>query len=111
MNHREFVECMAVLEVATGKALKKNQAKIWFECLSDLTIKQLQQGIVGYLRNGDDWPSIAKLRRFALPGNAVDPETRADRAWIVVGKSIRTVGGYRTQSVAGECLPTSRPTK
>ena len=68
MNRSDFYKAMAVLEAGTGKGLKESQVDVWFECLSDLTVEQLQRGIVEYLRNGDDWPSIAKLHAMGLSG-------------------------------------------
>ena len=84
MNRSDFAASIHVLEKAMGKKLDPDALEIWYRCFNDLTAEQLQSGIVAYLRDGDDWPSIAKLRRFAGVSSAVDGETRAEKAWVTV---------------------------
>jgi hypothetical protein len=65
MTKNEFAAALAVLEAGIGKSLIGEQVKVWFDCLSDLPIEALQTGIKLYLCQGDDWPSIAKIRKLA----------------------------------------------
>jgi len=94
MNRPEFYKAMAVLEAGTGKGLDENKVDVWFDCLADLTVEQLQAGVVGFLRDGDDWPTIAKIRRHAGLV-AISNASRASTAWAAVLASIAVVGGYR----------------
>lgn len=65
MTRNEFAVALAVLEAGIGKSLSGKQLEVWFNCLSDLPIESLETAITRYLCEGDDWPSIAKIRKLA----------------------------------------------
>ena len=61
----DFATAIAVLETGTGKALTGKQIEVWYQCLKDIPLPALQTAITRYLCEGDDWPSIAKIRKLA----------------------------------------------
>ena len=65
MQVTEFAEAIAVLQSGIGKTMPKDQIKVWYECLKDLPLPALQSAITRYLCEGDDWPSISKIRKLA----------------------------------------------
>lgn len=70
-----FSSIMDVLLHGMGKSFDDGQMEVWYRCLSDLNPVDLESAIVRYLMEGDDWPTIAKIRRMAVEsrdGQAVD---------------------------------------
>ena len=61
----DFATAMAVLETGIGKVMTDKQIEVWYQCLKDLPVPALQTAITRYLCEGDDWPSIAKIRKLA----------------------------------------------
>lgn len=85
-----------LLDVYPNRKLNKHQLETWFLVMRDMTEEQLQAAVLLHIRNGDDWPTPAKLRQnigLVDPGMA-DPETRAIKAWDAVSRAIKSVGGY-----------------
>jgi hypothetical protein len=56
---------MAVLSTATGKSLSDAQADVWYDCLKDLKPDRFDEAVVAFIKGGDDWPSVSKLRKLA----------------------------------------------
>lgn len=85
-----------LLDVYPNRKLNKHQLETWFLVMRDMTEEQLQAAVLLHIRNGDDWPTPAKLRQnigLVDPGMA-DPKQRALVAWPVVKGSIKRVGGH-----------------
>ena len=83
MTPNEFTIAMAVLEAGKGKSLTDEQLEVWHDCLKDLPLAALQTAIKRYLCEGDDWPSIAKIRNLAgsaMHGEALSPGAAFGRA-------------------------------
>ena len=93
MEPNEFSKSMAVLAVGMKKPLSKQQMDVWYECLKDLSSQQLQEAVLEFLKAGDDWPTIAKLRRLA---GEITPVERATVAWKEVLGAIRGIGAYES---------------
>jgi hypothetical protein len=97
MTRQEFAVCMAVLEAAyprTGK-LSQQQLVVWFDNLSDLTVEQLRHAVTVAVREGDDWPTISKLRRYS-GADGIESKDQPLAAWQAVREAIRKVGGYES---------------
>lgn len=85
MTRNEFAICMGVLEAAyprTGK-LNQQQLDVWFDNLSDLTVEQLRTAVRTAIRQGDDWPSVAKLRNYS-GADGIPAKDRPLVAWNAV---------------------------
>lgn len=85
MTKQEFAVCMGVLESAfprTGK-LNPQQAAVWFSNLEDLTVEQLRNAVTVAIRQGDDWPTISKLRRYS-GADGIPAKDRPLVAWNAV---------------------------
>jgi len=65
MTKHEFGVALAVLGTGTGKTIIAKELDVWYQCLKDLPLLSLQTAITRYLCEGDDWPSIAKIRKLA----------------------------------------------
>lgn len=61
----EFAKVIEVLQHGLNKKFPPDQIKVWFECLKDLPAEALRKAIIRYLMQGDDWPTIAKIRQMA----------------------------------------------
>ena len=89
MTRQEFAACMGVLEAAyprTGK-LSPQQLVVWFDNLSDLTVDQLRRAVTVAVREGDDWPTISKLRRYS-GADGIPSKDRPLLAWNAVREAI-----------------------
>jgi hypothetical protein len=95
MIREEFAHCMAVLEAAYPRTAKLNrqQLDVWFDSLSDLTDDQLRHAVATAVRDGDDWPTISKLRRYS-DSTGIDSKNRPLAAWQAVREAIPKVGAY-----------------
>lgn len=85
MTRKDFAACMAVLEAGyprTGK-LNPKQLDVWFDNLSDLTVEQLRKAVTTAIRQGDDWPTISKLRRYS-GADGIPAKDRPLLAWNAV---------------------------
>jgi len=65
LTKHELVYALYVLFTGTGKTIIAKELDVWYECLKDLPLAALQFAITRYLCEGDDWPSIAKIRKLA----------------------------------------------
>lgn len=97
MTREEFARCMAVLEASYPRTAKLSQQQlvVWFDNLSDLTGNQLRHAVATAVREGDDWPTISKLRRYA-DSTGINSKDRPLAAWQAVRASISKVGGYES---------------
>lgn len=86
----QFATAMAVLENGMGRQMSREKIDVWYRCLNDLPLDRLQEACFRQLREGDDWPTIAKLRRFAGEPTVMD---RAEKAWEVARAACRRLGG------------------
>ena len=75
-------------------ALTDEQLVIWTENLADLDPDQWERAVSTAIREGDDWPTIAKLRRYGLGG--VGLEDRAAAAWNELRDAITLHGGHES---------------
>jgi hypothetical protein len=85
MTRTDFAACMAVLEAGyprTGK-LNQQQLDVWFDNLSDLTVEQLRNAVTVAIRQGDDWPTISKLRKYS-GADGIPAKDRPLVAWYAV---------------------------
>jgi len=65
LTKHEFGVALAVLGIGTGETINAKELEIWYQCLQDIPLPTLQSAIMRYLCEGDDWPSIAKIRKLA----------------------------------------------
>lgn len=100
MTPVEFAECIAVLESGVGREMPKDQAKVWFEVLSDLAVLQLRTAVVRALREHKfaGFPPVGMLREWAGCGAtvAIPAQDRAIVAWDAVLQAMRDHGGYQS---------------
>ncbi len=101
MTLREFTDTMRVLEASTSKMFTEQQAFVWFELLSDLTVDQLRRGVIETIKTHQfsGWPPVGVIRKNAIGGvqvTTLEVDHRAQLAWSRVVEAIRDHGGYRT---------------
>ena len=65
MTLDDFETALNVLQAGIGKAMSPEKIEVFYQCLKDLPLSALQTAITRYLCEGDDWPSIAKIRKLA----------------------------------------------
>ena len=61
-----FAKLMAGLSSSTNKKYSADEIEFWFKAFSDLSPEFVEAGFQRFVLTGDDWPSIAKIRRLAL---------------------------------------------
>ncbi len=95
MTVSEFRAGLKTLNRAFPRTVQLNdeQTVLWFEMLQDLDAEAWGRAVAFAIREGDDWPTIAKLRKYAT-GGGLGPEARGERCWLVVSQAISRVGGY-----------------
>lgn len=89
-----------LLDVFPNRKLSRDQHETWYLVLKDMTDEQLASAVLLHIRNGDDWPTPAKLRSnigMVDPGMA-DPKQRAIKSWDAVARAIKSIGGYESVS-------------
>ena len=97
MNLDDFGRALDALQVGTGKTMTPEQIEVWFQCLKDLPLPALQTAITRYLCEGDDWPSIAKIRKLA--GSAMYGECLSfGESFDAMLSAIRQHGSYNEQA-------------
>lgn len=99
MTVSEFRAGLKTLNRAFPRTVQLNdeQTILWFEMLQDLDAEAWGRAVAFAIREGDDWPTIAKLRKYAT-GGGLTPEQRAEKCWAIVRTAISRVGGYRAVS-------------
>lgn len=77
-------------------SLTESQAELWFEMLKDIDDEAFLQGIVRTIQEGDDWPTIAKIRKAckAASGDGLTPEDRAASLWLTLRRAVKSYGGH-----------------
>lgn len=65
MTKREYIEAIALLEAAFNRTMTKEQHRAWYAVLQDLDVEPVKAAVIAFLAEGDDWPTIAKIRRLA----------------------------------------------
>ncbi len=90
MTETEFAGAIEVLQVGKGKVLSPREIEVWYKFLADVPLEALQGGIARFVCEGDDFPSIAKIRRLAMSyvhgeclswGEAYENLVAASRRW------------------------------
>lgn len=97
MTRTDFAACMAVLEAGyprTGK-LNQQQLDVWFDNLSDMTVEQLRNAVTVAIRQGDDWPTVAKLRRYS-GADGIPAKDRPLVAWNAVSDALAKLGEHHS---------------
>jgi hypothetical protein len=95
MTDLEFLDAVKVLEKGLGKKpMPADQREIWFRCLSDLPAEAVNRGIIAYLCEGDDWPTVAKIRKLATEQVQGLIEAHST-AFDGVMKAVRRFGTYQ----------------
>jgi hypothetical protein len=81
MDRKTFIAGIGRLQEAYPRntTLTKSQAQLWFEMLKDIEDESFLRGIVKAIQEGDDWPTIAKIRKACAVANG-DGLTAEDRA-------------------------------
>lgn len=64
MNKREYMNAIAPLAAAFGRKMPKEQHIAFYSVLKDFEVAPFKRAIIAFLAEGDDWPTIAKLRRL-----------------------------------------------
>lgn len=79
MDRNEFAQCIAPMVAAIGKPMAPDQARVYFEMLSDLSNEQLRTGVARALCEHEfaTVPSIATLRRLSLERSDADAAVKA----------------------------------
>lgn len=100
MTRDEFTRSIAVLTAGVGKPMPLEQLEAWFAVLGDMTVEQLQAGIVTTLRTHEfaGFPPVGLIRKNAVGKESPTP-TLTDRstvAWIAVKRAVSLHGGYQT---------------
>ena len=111
IDRRNFALLMSKLRLGTGKGPSgvPEQAgfpcelDVWFDALADLPIGALRTAIEIFIRDGDDWPTPAKLRRLAVEARDGEARSHAD-VWPRVLKALRHFGQYRA-AAARDAIP------
>lgn len=99
MNHREFLEIMAVLEAGSGtsRPISEIQAEVYFDLLKDLPADAVRRAARQALAESQypTIPPVGVLRRLAGAGK-VDSESRSLVAYQAAAKAVRTAGAFRS---------------
>jgi hypothetical protein len=100
MERKTFIAGIGRLQEAYPRntTLTKSQAQLWFEMLKDIGDEAFLRGIVKAIQEGDDWPTIAKIRKAcqAASGDGLTPEDRAASLWLTIRRAARSWGGDRS---------------
>lgn len=64
MNKREYMDSICLLAAAFNRQMTKEQHLAWYSVLKDFEVEPFRKAIVVFLSEGDDWPTIAKIRRL-----------------------------------------------
>jgi len=64
MNKREYSDAIAVLAAAFNRQMSDQQHLAFYSVLKDFDVEPFKKAIIVFLSEGDDWPTIAKLRRL-----------------------------------------------
>lgn len=99
MTRHDFARCIAVLSSGVGREMSQPTIEVWYRVLGDLTVEQLEAGIVRGLRTYKfaGFPPIAAVREWAGCGDSeLRIEDRAALAWDRVLTAIARVGGYHS---------------
>jgi hypothetical protein len=97
MDRKTFIAGIGRLQEAYPRntTLTKSQAQLWYEMLKDIDDESFLRGIVKAIQEGDDWPTIAKIRKAcaAASGDGLTPEDRAASLWLTIRRTARSYGG------------------
>ena len=100
MTRSEFNKALALLVASVGRQMPDEMVQAWFVMLNDLTVEQINQGIITAIRTHEfaGFPPIGLIRKHAVGKDlAALPDTdRAVVAWGTVVEAIRQHGGYQT---------------
>lgn len=66
MTREEFAKVVAVLAEGCDMKFTKAKADVWFSMLRDLPYEAAATGVTRFLMQDGEFPSIAKIRRFAV---------------------------------------------
>lgn len=65
MTKQEYIDSVALLEGAFNREMPKEQHAAWYAVLNDLDAESFRKAIIAFLSEGDDWPTVAKIRKLA----------------------------------------------
>jgi len=97
-DRARFAAAIGVLAETTRQAMSQLLVEAYFKALADLTIEQVEQGVMGVLRTHKfaTLPLPAEIRESAV-GSTDDA---AALAWAALQKAFRDVGRYRSPRAA-----------
>lgn len=111
MTREEFAMAMADLTAGSGSKLEVSPEKlrVWYRCLKDFSGDALTAAIDRFLIEDGEWPTVAKLARYAreYDHGCLMPYTEALR---IVGELIRRCGSYGAEQAMQSLDPISRHT-
>lgn len=72
ISRKKFAELMAGISSSTNKKFTDAETEFWYTSFSDLPAEFVEQAFTCFVLAGDDWPTIAKIRKLA--GSAMHGE-------------------------------------
>ncbi|MEX2287445.1 MAG: hypothetical protein WD648_10170 [Planctomycetaceae bacterium] len=93
MKPIEFAQLMAGLASATRKDFGEEEMDFWLACFEDLPFAVVKSAFVRFVTSGDEWPTVAKIRRMATEQEHGQMHSSGD-AFETVVKAVRRFGSY-----------------